>query len=103
MNEFITSDIVADWEAQFALAGLLTCDYFKKYREGYYAAREAGCLNRYRNYITLLENLNDIHDYNEKPRSPTPRDSAMRQKTGETAKQYSPRSSYIAHTFEEFM
>jgi hypothetical protein len=65
MNEFITSDIVADWEAQFALAGLLTCDYFKKYREGYYAAREAGCHNRYRNYITLLENLNDIHDYNE--------------------------------------
>jgi hypothetical protein len=65
MNEFITSDIVTDREAQFALAGLLTCDYFKKHREGYYAAREAGCLNRHRNYITLLENLNDIHDYNE--------------------------------------
>jgi hypothetical protein len=65
MNELVTSDIVADREALFALTGLLTCDYFKKYREGYYAAREAGCLNHYRNYITLLENLNDIHDYNE--------------------------------------
>lgn len=65
MNEFVTSDIVTDREALFALTGLLTCDYFTKCREGYYAAREAGCLNRYRNYITLLENLNDIHDYNE--------------------------------------
>ena len=31
----------------------------------YYEAREAGCLNRYRNYITLLEDLSDIHGYNE--------------------------------------
>lgn len=65
MNDFVTSDIVTDMEAQFAHAGLLTCDYFKRHRDGYYEAREAGCLNRYRNYITLLEDLNDIHDYNE--------------------------------------
>jgi hypothetical protein len=65
MNNIVTSDIVTDTEAQFALSGLLACDYFKKYRDGYYKAKEAGCLNRYRNYVTLLEDLNDIHDYNE--------------------------------------
>lgn len=65
MTDFITSDIVTDREAQFALYDLLTCNYFKRYRDGYYKAREAGCLNRYRNYVTLLEDLNDIHDYNE--------------------------------------
>jgi hypothetical protein len=65
MNDFVTSDIVTDTEAQFALAALLTCEYFKGYRDGYYEAREAGCLNRYRNYITLLEDLSDIHGYNE--------------------------------------
>lgn len=65
MSDFIMSDIVTDTEAQFGLQRLLTCDYFKKCRDGYYDAREAGCLNRYRNYVTLLEDLNDIHDYNE--------------------------------------
>jgi len=65
MSDFITSDIITDTEAQFALSGLLECDYLKKYRDGYYKAREAGCLNRYRNYVTLLEDLNDIHAYNE--------------------------------------
>jgi len=65
LSDFITSDIVTDREDQFALPDLLNCDYFKKYREGYYAAREAGCLNRYRNYVTLLEDLNDIRAYNE--------------------------------------
>jgi hypothetical protein len=65
MSDFITSDIVTDTEAQFALSGLLECDYFKRYRDGYYKAREAGCLSRYRNYVVLLEDLNDIHDYNE--------------------------------------
>ncbi len=52
-------------ENQFALADLLKCEYFKRQRESYYAAREAGCLNRYRNYVTLLEDLEDIHAYNE--------------------------------------
>ena len=65
MTDFVTSDIVTDHEEQFALPDLLTSDYFKRHREDYYAAREAGCLNRYRNYVTLLEDLNDIHAYNE--------------------------------------
>lgn len=64
-TDFITSDIVTDHEEQFGLPDLLECDYFKKYREGYYAAREVGCLNRYRNYVVLLEDLNDIYGYNE--------------------------------------
>lgn len=65
MSDFITSDIVSDTEAQFTLQGLLTCDYFRKYRDGYYKSREAGCLNRYPNYVTLLQDFNDINDYNE--------------------------------------
>jgi hypothetical protein len=65
VTDFITSDIVTDQEEQFVLNALLTCDYFKTSREDYYAAREAGCLNRYRNYVTLLENLNDIYGHNE--------------------------------------
>lgn len=65
LTDFITSDIVTDHEQQFALTDLLKCDYFKKYREGYYAARDAGLLNRYRNYVTLLEYLNDIYAYDE--------------------------------------
>jgi hypothetical protein len=65
MNKFVSSDIVTDREAQFALSDLLSCSYFKKYRHGYYAAREAGLLNRDRNYVTLLQYLSDIHAYNE--------------------------------------
>jgi hypothetical protein len=65
LSDFITSDIVTDHENQFALPDLLKCDYFKRHREDYYVAREAGCLNRYRNYVTLLEDLNDIRAYNE--------------------------------------
>jgi hypothetical protein len=65
LTDFTTSDTVTDHEEQFALPDLLKCDYFKRHREAYYAAREAGCLNRYRNYVTLLEDLNDIHAYNE--------------------------------------
>lgn len=65
MADFITSDIVTDHEEQFALHDLLKCDYFKKHRHGYYAARDAGVLNRYRNYVTLLQYLSDIYVYNE--------------------------------------
>jgi len=59
------SDIVTNYENQFALADLLNCEYFVRQRAGYYAAQEAGCLSRYRNYVTLLEDLQDIHSYNE--------------------------------------
>ena len=65
LSDFITSDIVTYRENQFALPDLLKCDYFKRQRQGYYGAREVGCLNRYRNYVTLLEDLDDIHAYNE--------------------------------------
>jgi hypothetical protein len=65
LSDFITSDIVTDRENQFALPELLKCDYFKRQRQGYYRARDAGCFNHYRNYVTLLEDLDDIHAYNE--------------------------------------
>lgn len=65
MSDFIMSDVVTDYENQFALADLLNCEYFVRQRAGYYAAQEAGCLSRYRNYVTLLEDLQDIHSYNE--------------------------------------
>src|SRR3954453_17115650 len=65
MSDFITSDIVTDHEKRFALSDLLKCEYFKKYRNGYYGAREAGLLNRYRNYVILLQYLDDIFAYNE--------------------------------------
>ena len=41
LSDFITSDIVTDYEEQFALPDLLKCDYFKRHREGDYGAREA--------------------------------------------------------------
>jgi hypothetical protein len=62
---FIMSDVVTDHEDQLALPDLLNCDYFRRHREHYYASREAGCLNRHRNYVTLLEDMNDIRTYNE--------------------------------------
>jgi hypothetical protein len=65
LSHFSTSDIVTDREGQFALPDLLTCDYFQRQRKGYYGAREAGCLNRCRNYVRLLEDLDDVHAYNE--------------------------------------
>jgi hypothetical protein len=63
MPDFITSDIVTDSEDQFALKELLACDYLMKHCKDYYKARDQGVLNRYRNYVTLLEYLNDINAY----------------------------------------
>jgi hypothetical protein len=62
---FITSDIVTEHEEWFALRDLLTCEYFKGLRVDYYAARDAGVLNRCRNYVTLLEYISDIHAYDK--------------------------------------
>src|SRR5450755_4434208 len=64
MANIITSDIVTDRDERFPIHDLLKCEYFKKYRHGYYAARDAGLLNRYRNSVTLLQYLSDIHTYN---------------------------------------
>jgi hypothetical protein len=65
LTGFITSDVVTDHEKQFALTDLLKCDYFKRYRKAYYAARDAGLVYPYRNYITLLEYLDDIYAYDK--------------------------------------
>jgi hypothetical protein len=61
----MTSDIVTEYEEWFALPDLLTCEYFKGLREGFYAARAAGVLNRYRNYVTLLDYISEIHAYDK--------------------------------------
>jgi len=65
MDDFLTSDVVTDHEKHFPLPDLLTCDSFRKNREEYYAARDAGLLNRYRNYVILLEYLIDIYEYDQ--------------------------------------
>jgi len=65
LRDFITSDIVTDREKQFALPDLLRCNYFQRQRQGYYKAREVGCVNNHRNYVTLLEALDEIFAYNE--------------------------------------
>ncbi len=65
LRDFITSDIVTDREKQFALPDLLKCNYFQRQRQGYYKAREVGCVNNHRNYVTLLEALDEIFAYNE--------------------------------------
>jgi len=65
LTDFITSDIVTDLEEQFPINDLLNCGYFKKHRHGYYAARDAGVLNRHRNYVTLLRFLSEIDAYDK--------------------------------------
>ncbi len=65
MTDFIVSDTVTDHEKQFPISDLLGCGYFKKHRNAYYAARDAGVLNRYRNYVTLLQFLSDIYAYDK--------------------------------------
>jgi hypothetical protein len=59
------TDVVTDCEQKFAFRDLLATDYFQKYRKGYYASREQGLLNPYRNYVKLLTYLNEICEYNE--------------------------------------
>lgn len=65
LSGFITSDAVTERERQFTLPPLLTSDYFQRLRHGYYRAQEVGCLNPSRNYLILLEALDDIHAYNK--------------------------------------
>ena len=59
-------DAVTDAEHRFPLDNLLKCDYFVKYREGYYKARDLNLLNPYRNYVELLTSLSEIYAYNER-------------------------------------
>lgn len=65
MSNFIVSDIVTEFENRFAFPNLLSCEYFQQQREAYYGARDVGCLNPFRNYLTLLEGIDDIHAYSE--------------------------------------
>lgn len=60
------SDVVTDAEHGFPIGDLLKCDYLARYRRSYYKARERGLLNPYRNYVTLLTSLGEIHAYNER-------------------------------------
>jgi hypothetical protein len=64
-RKFISSDIVTQTEAEFPFKQLLNLVYFKKYRYGYYRAREVGLLNKCRNYVSLLTYLAEIFDYNK--------------------------------------
>ena len=59
-------DAVTDAEGVFPIENLLQCAYFEKYRRAYCRSREEHLLNPYRNYVTLLNALTDIHEYNER-------------------------------------
>jgi len=58
------SDLVSDSEERFPFHDLLACEYFQKYRRGYYSAREHGLLNPFRNYVQLLTFLTEVDEYN---------------------------------------
>ena len=66
MSDIQVSDAVTDAEHAFPMGSVLKCDYFMRYRCSYYKARELGLLNPYRNYITLLTSLSEIHSYNQR-------------------------------------
>lgn len=66
MSAIEVSDVVTDAEHGFPIGDLLKCDYFVKCRRSYYKARDQGLLNPYRNYVTLLTSLGEIHSYNER-------------------------------------
>ena len=62
-KRLVSSDAVSDAEGRFPFPKLLTSNYFKKYRHGYYKAREYGALNPHRNYFVLLQFLSEIQEY----------------------------------------
>ena len=66
MTDCEVSTVVTDAERQFPISDLLDSEYFKKYRRAYDRSREIGRLNPYRNYVSLLDSLADIHDYNSR-------------------------------------
>ena len=65
MSDFQMSDALTDAERRFPIDTLLECEYFQKYRRGYYESLESNLLNHCRNYITLLTSLAEIHNYNK--------------------------------------
>ena len=56
------SDALDCVESRFPIEDLLECEYFRKYRKAYYKA--AG-YHHCRNYLTLLNALGEIREYNE--------------------------------------
>lgn len=62
-KDFVYSDAVTDSEQRFPLKDLLSLDYFKKHRHGYYRCREEGWNLPTRNYYNLLKYLAEIHEY----------------------------------------
>jgi hypothetical protein len=62
-SEFIVSDAITDSEQRFPFKDLLSLDYFKRHRAGYYDCREHGWQIPKRNYYNLLTFLTEIHEY----------------------------------------
>jgi hypothetical protein len=62
-SEFIVSDAITDVEQPFPFKDLLSLDYFKRHRAGYYDCREHGWQIPTRNYYNLLTYLTEIHEY----------------------------------------
>jgi len=65
MPHFISHDAVDDAERIFPFPDLLECEYFKKYRNAFYRMREEGYQLGVRNYLNLLNYINEIYEYNE--------------------------------------
>ncbi len=53
-------------EESFFDSQLLETVYFKKYRTAYYFSKKDGLLNPYRNYLTLINYLDEINQYNKR-------------------------------------
>jgi hypothetical protein len=63
---YIVKDEVDSAEESFYDQALLQTDYMQHYRKGYYHCREKGFnLNPYRNYLSILNYLNEIHQYDK--------------------------------------
>ena len=63
---YIVKDEVDSAEESFYDQDLLQTDYMQHYRKGYYHCREERFnLNCYRNYLSILNYLNEIHQYDK--------------------------------------
>lgn len=61
----IVKDSVVLTEEGFYEPRLLETEYFKKNREGYYAARQYGLLNPHRNYLRFINLFSEINEFNK--------------------------------------
>ena len=60
----LLDDLVTRAESEFPIKPLLKSHYFGLSREEFYESKKAGLFNPYRNYLTLLTYLHEIHRYN---------------------------------------